>query len=75
VRTTVVRAARVATEEGQRECRANVVDNSGAAAIIGPVSGLCLGSEGAPTASDSGRYVHQASGAPPFMRPIVGRST
>jgi hypothetical protein len=23
-----------------RECRANVVDNSGAAAIIGPVSGL-----------------------------------
>ena len=44
--TGVVRSARVATEEGQRECRANVVDSSGAASIIAPVSGLGGGAHG-----------------------------
>jgi hypothetical protein len=44
-----------------REC-ANAVDNSGAAAIIGLVSGLCLDSEGAPATSDSGSVNLRAAG-------------
>jgi len=43
VRPTVVRAARVATEEGQRECQHECRDNPGAAPIISPALGLYLG--------------------------------
>jgi hypothetical protein len=46
VRTTVVRAARAATEEGQRECRAKIDDNSGTAPIMGLASGLGGGAQG-----------------------------
>ena len=46
---------------GLRECSAIVVDNSGAAAIIG-VSGLYLDSEGAPAVSDKGGAADLPSG-------------
>ena len=85
VRTTVVRAARAATEESQRECRrecrgrisanvANVVDNSGAAPIISPVSGLCVWARmGArrPIAGVTFTRERRANGTAPMLRIVT----